>query len=224
LIDTVERLKQLDKLVGELARKTGGSSVVLVSNDTGANLPQYSVVRLDGLKLSDVEVKTEIAVEAQPFSGKTITDSTQWHRLAIVQNPIADGAVGYAKVSGISYVLLEVSDSSHIRAFPDGTSCKSGAGPLRILHAPSPGDEQPAIVVFDYGTQHYLAKASADIAAGSGGTVKIMNGLTLTDIEITAKNVSGTAVEADKLLGIQEESSQGTNYINWEECSLEEEP
>lgn len=213
----LNRVQALEKLVTQLSKSGPVSPVTaLVSNDTGGDLDQFSIVRLDGLKLTDAstEIILDYPPQRQPFSGKSIDNTTQWHKLAIIQQPLKDGEIGIAIVSGISYALVQVTDASHIRAYPNGTSCKSGAGPLRILYAPNPDEKRAAIVVFDYGTQHYLATAASNIAAAGSGNVTIQG----TSISIAVTNVSSEAVTAGNLLGVQEESCKGSRYINWEEC------
>ncbi len=221
IASAVERLQQIDKLLSSIGKGRGTSEATIpVSNDTGEDLAQYSIVRLDRLKLTnpDQPIHIDPPANRQPFSAKAIADSTEWQKLAIVQTPIKDGEIGPAIISGISYCLVHVTNDDHIRAYPDGTSCKSGAGPLRILYAPQADDEaRPAIVLFDYANLHYQAKASTAIAANSTGTVKVWDG-ELTDIELEVHNDSGSEVPADVLLGIEQEASTGKLYINWQLC------
>lgn len=92
-----------------LAWPNTDAGVVLVRNDTGADLDQFSVVGIDGFAFDPA-----VAAELPQFKRRAIlgaatpVEGTHDTRLAILQEPLADGAIGRAVVCGVTPVQITV--------------------------------------------------------------------------------------------------------------------
>jgi hypothetical protein len=147
------------------ASRADHAATILVRNDSGGDIPRFGVLGLDG---PIIEPGDNLAsFQNQPaFSGSTPAAGTHEGRFALVQQPLASGAIGPAIVDGLSVARVNVADASHTYAdIADGDATQllsSAAGSARILWA-APGT----------GTQWALVSLGhAAGVAGVGGTAE----------------------------------------------------
>ncbi len=107
---------------------------VYVRNDTGGDLPARAVVGLDTPPL-DPTVTPYDAQQAPLFGG--IAPAGAGSAVAVVEGPLASGAVGRAVVMGVAVVSLAVGDAGHEYCGPTasqtGYLTTAATGPIRVL-------------------------------------------------------------------------------------------
>lgn len=132
---------------GELsaAQPRGGSEVILVRNDSGADLPRFGVLEIDGPILTPTDgedFNNQICL-----SGIAVTAAGAWYVVAL--EPLLDGKIGKAIALGLTQVTVNVSDASHTFAESSIGSqvlVSASAGSARILWAESGTGSKAAIV------------------------------------------------------------------------------
>ena len=118
---------------------TGGDRPgICVRNDTGADLAQFSVVRLDGVVITEAADHNQFAMG--PIC-KAVTPAAGCF-VAVIQEPIRNGAFGRALVDGLSPVKLSILPTSEQWAFATAqtdTLTPGATGSCRILHSEDGG-------------------------------------------------------------------------------------
>jgi hypothetical protein len=154
-------------------------SMVIVRNDTGADLPPRSVVRVDDWIISPVN--RPLDVFRRPAL-KANTPNAITNAVAILFDAIPDGRMGRAVINGAAVVDILINDSTHRFAEPisgDNTKLSSAiSGPAEILAKETSGSTRRAIVRLNGGS--------------SGGTE--LKGLTFTSNSNTADSDPGNGL------------------------------
>jgi len=126
------------------------SGIVLVQNNTGSDLDRFAVVGIDSPIISPTDNELSFTNQAA-LACDAPSDPTHLGQFAVLQEPLSDGKIGLAMVSGITPVKVDVVDEWHQCAdIADGASgnlksCQLGAA--RILWAEPGTGEQWAVVL-----------------------------------------------------------------------------
>lgn len=137
-IDTTVKLRESSMAGGRGAAASAArsSTIILVKNAAGADMPQFAVLGLgDAAILPSVnedEFKTRVALNAVAPAAQHSAGN-----FCITQEPILSGEWGRAVVSGVSIVKVDVTDAGHTHADvtpADAAKLTSAtAGPALIL-------------------------------------------------------------------------------------------
>ena len=144
--DFLNRRQSTSQRPTQSFRQTG---IVLVKNNSGADRGRFDVLGIDGPIFTPTDnldtFKNTIAL-------KGITPTLVSHRGAfvILQEPVADGEIGRAVISGVTPVLINVTVEGHkyaeVRNAQCGTLASVASGSARILWVEGETGEKWAIV------------------------------------------------------------------------------
>ncbi len=134
---------------GRMPRQHLGN--VLILNKTGADLDEFSVVGLGSSIFEPTDTQKTATFKAQVgFEGETPATASHTGKFAIILEPIADDAIGIARLSGVCPVKIDITDTDHAYADIDngdtGNLNSSETGAAQILWAESGTGEKWAIV------------------------------------------------------------------------------
>jgi len=121
------------------------SNVRLIKNNTGADVGQYQVLKLDGPVFSPTDNATGW-LQRQTFKGITPTASCDF---AITQRAAPNGKTQPALFSGVSPCTINVTDAAHTHAVAGTTAAKlvsATSGPAKILWKESGTGDKDAVV------------------------------------------------------------------------------
>jgi len=173
------------------------NGLVLVKNTTGADRSQFEVIGLDVVDPTPAKLE-EFKQQTHQYNGVAMVAADHRGRWAILQEPIKNNAIGWARISGIGIVKVDgtapnaypyfadfiVGDYTQLMFYPGGAA--------QVLYRDS--STEWAIVRLG-STSHgpLLAKTtSSGIAANSSGIVKLRQpsggGWADSTIEYTAYN------------------------------------
>ena len=142
---------------------------VWVQNDTGADLDAGAVVELSGSPLTDP------GNQYPWFSG--IVRAGDDPVCAVLYDPIPDGDLGLAVVSGVVFANVDIqdADNTHARISPSATQFTGDfGGYARILYKPSgTGVKWCAVLLGNCEQIVRKARSSGTITAGSSGTANV---------------------------------------------------
>ena len=118
ILDAARDFQQRQRSVSHAARpQIRQPGVVLVRNDSGADLDRFAVVGLDDVLIDPAdnlaEFQNHIAFSAVV---PTVDHAGRW---AILQEPLADGAIGQAVAAGVTPVQVDMASESHRHAALD---------------------------------------------------------------------------------------------------------
>lgn len=144
-------LQDLDRRVGGAPKAPsseapGGAVTALATNQTGAALPEFGVVRLARQAFDFAASPTGSPIEGSapmllPIVPDVQAPSDGESLLAITQEPIPASGVGRVVVMGLSYARVYITDASHTHATAisaDVDKLVSGtSGPAQIVYKPS---------------------------------------------------------------------------------------
>ncbi|HOA51052.1 MAG TPA: hypothetical protein PKI05_02270 [Thermogutta sp.] len=129
----LELLEQRDNFLAQLGKTGTIDTRIKIRNDTGADLGRYQVVRVSAPIVSPTDNLSEFL--ANPCFSAAIPDG-EHNRIAIVQEPIAAGAIGWAVAAGLTHAYVS-GNESHGFAVPIAGDCTGFAsapsGPVAIL-------------------------------------------------------------------------------------------
>ncbi len=167
------------------ASRPDHAATILVRNDSGADIPRFGILGLDSPVIGPDD--NLASFQNQPaFSGSTPAAGTHEGRFAVVQQPLASGAIGPAVVDGLSVARINVADASHTYAdVADGDATQllsSAAGSARILWIAS-----------GTGTQWALVSLGHTPAGGAGGGVRQMIITAIHDDYLACRDWDGQA-------------------------------
>ena len=126
------------------------SNVRLIKNNTGADVGQYQILKLDGPVFTPTDNSTGW-LQRQTFKGITPTDSCDF---AITQRAVPDGKAQPAIFAGVSPCTIDVTDASHTHAVAGTTAAKlvsAASGPAKILWKESGTGDKNAVVQLSQG-------------------------------------------------------------------------
>ncbi|NLE60888.1 MAG: hypothetical protein GX616_21295 [Planctomycetes bacterium] len=169
-------------LAGPPAIAGDNTGSILVRNASGADRGRFSILGIQGVVIAPADnleaFQNRIALSVGlPVAGEPF---------AVLQEPVADGSIGRAMVTGVSVVQLNILDASHgyAKAGTDpGSLTTDTSGNARILWKESGTDLKWGVVQFPVST------------AGTGLAVLKYNG------SRTGKRYSGNVVNDDGSLG-----------------------
>lgn len=123
------------------------ADVVLVRNDSGGDCERYDILGLDDVAISPTDNLAAFC-EQIAFSGVTPVHATHANRIAVLQEPVASGAVGKAVVSRPTAVLINVTVEHDWTAGVDDADASrlTSGGQIPILWKESGTGEKWAIV------------------------------------------------------------------------------
>ncbi len=174
---------------------------VLVRNDCGAARAQFEILGLDVPVVlptnNEVEFKSQII-----FSGVAPDADDHYKKFAVLQEPIADGAIGRATITGLA--ITQVTATGTTKEYARVVSAAyqlehTDHGPAKILWAEAAGAERWAIL--DLGGEptktEVVEITGAAVAGVYPATIQKWNGTSWDDgeavdvIEINGANLSG---------------------------------
>lgn len=126
------------------------SNIRLIKNNTGADVGQYEVLKLDGALITPTDNATGW-LQRQTFKGITPTADCDF---AITQRSVPDGKTQPAIFSGVTPCTVSVSDASHTHAIAGTTAAKlvsATSGPAKILWKESGTGDKNAVVQLSQG-------------------------------------------------------------------------
>lgn len=138
ILEAVRKVRDGSTLgVDARIQSSENSLAILVRNDTGGDLAEWSTVRVAGL-LSDLDEPA--VVSARPIYSGALPASES-DTIAILQSGAADGGIARATFQGHAVARVNVTDEGHGFAVPivgDSDELASAAeGPVKILAKPS---------------------------------------------------------------------------------------
>jgi hypothetical protein len=206
----------LSKLLGLLKKSkpsTAGSyntdtNQISIVNRTGSSVQSFNTLEVTNsyVPSSQDDYSSDLLFEC----GNPPIDAT---KLAVLQEPLNDGEVGIAIVSGVTSVRVNVTDTSHGFASPAGNAVleSSSSGPIEILDPPTSTGEQLLKCTFAKGT-----KSGAGMVHGVLQS-DITDTSTQVDVSVTfslLEDVSvGDTVTATNVIGYS--GSAGGDAIVW---------
>lgn len=164
------------------------ADVILVKNTTGEDLPRFAVAGLDGPVFGPDDNLDEFLGNVC-MKAVTPTETDHAGRFVILQEPLADEAIGRAWASGCCPVRIEVQDEGDTTADVmdgDASRLKSGSGAAQILWKNSGNGQQWGFIRFGGGSESLIrGRAFEDITTEAGGNVALQNwnGSTWVDTE-----------------------------------------
>ena len=160
--------------LGETRRSPGlPPGLVYVQNDTGDDLGRFAVVGIQETTTVVDVIDNEIEFTNHPVlvacSPLARLDAP---RVAILTEPLANGAFGIAQVAGVTPCKVNIVDLDHTAAGPtDGVTdylTSAPTGPARILWAEPGTGPLWAIVLLDDRTLGFWAELTAEASGGGG--------------------------------------------------------
>lgn len=125
--------------------------IVLVLNDSGDDVPANGILKIHSSSAPISAIDSEEEYKARILIKGVAPGSNAEDPIVITLEPIADGAIGRAVISGVVPVLVEMDESTDTRCAPvsgeTGYLLSSTEGPIPIIHlCSSAGDQHWAYV------------------------------------------------------------------------------
>lgn len=165
----------------------------MIKNNTGADVGQYEVLKLDGALFTPTDNATGW-FQRQTFKGITPTADCDF---AITQRSVPDGKTQPAIFSGVTPCTVSVSDASHTHAIAGTTAAKlvsATSGPAKILWKESgTGDKNAVVQLSQSGGGESVKNWCTGTASGSStfGSYQISNFYTSDPTVFAAQNLGG---------------------------------
>ena len=100
---------------GALGQTGYPANIVLIRNDSGADVGRFGVLGISGVDINptaSAEAAAQFA-ERPVLTGATPTTASYSEQFCVTIEPIADGAIGRAAVSGVFACKVNVTDADH---------------------------------------------------------------------------------------------------------------
>ena len=154
---------------GTLAGSQQGRSAngIPVSNETGTDLPAFSVIQLGGPAV-DPEVNEDEYLNKLAFSGETVTDGDT-EKFAITQLYLPDGVIdANATVSGVCFARVtgDAGQTNATTKSGQDTLETGSSGPCVILYDPGPSGQERIAAVRIGGVTAIEPQETTTIAEG----------------------------------------------------------
>ena len=226
-IDAANHYKNTQMSLGfEALRGNAKTGIILVSNDSGGLLEQFSPVILDDLIIQpdNAEKEQEFKSRVPVFSGKKVSADNKDKPFAILQVPLESEKLGKALLQGITPVKVNIGNESHKYAKLSAAglvSTSSGSG--RILWKESGTGEKWALLQLGgggSGGNNYSGFFRLTADEDNENTVKVVDGSdTLGDGDC------GVFVSGIDKISVPEKtlSITGESYIIFESVYADEE-
>lgn len=175
--------------------------IAKVRNDTGEDLPRFSVLRLTGIGITDADNPNHF--KSRPYMTGDKPNDDLLQTFCITQAPIKDGGVVDGLIAGISAVQIDVihADDKFADAIDDDESMLRSQpwGCVPILAKDSgTGTKWAYVSIGNWQRQMFVGKTLEGIAQGTNGTIQVYrNGDDETDDEVSAKARLG-ALDEDR--------------------------
>jgi hypothetical protein len=214
------------RLGSEALRGNAKTGIVLVSNDSGSLLEQFSPVILDNLIIQpdNDEKEQEFKSRVPVFSGKKVSADNKDKPFAILQVPLEAAKLGKALLQGITPAKINIANESHEFAKLDASelvSTNSGIG--RILWKESGTGEKWALLQLgggDSGGNNYSGFFRLTADEDNENTIKVVDGSDTLGDEDCGVFVSGI----DKItVPVKTLSISGESYVVFEAVYADEE-
>lgn len=189
-------LKGIDKTPSRPRFSNTDTNIITLVNKSGDSVDPYHTLEIDesSYPASQTEYFTDHA-----FRGVTPTSDAT--RLAVYLDPVEDGALGQAAISGVVPVKVSISDTSHTHAVAISSSVLASgtSGPLMFLETPEEVGDQFIKCVFTGGSSQgsnirarcegdvtdadatFLAEVTESFPGEVTGTVTVINPLDATN-------------------------------------------
>jgi len=206
MLDAAEFVERATQGIRQPSIKGKGSGIrILIRNDTGGDLDRYAVVSPTG-PLFEPDAADEVAMAAFQDDdivlkcvAPTSDDATNF---VILDEPIVDGGIGYARIIGLAIVEVEITLATATTCGADTAvtaNLTDGAGSTTILWKESgTGTKWAVVLLGGAGAAIQKATLSADLTYASSAT---------------AVTTGGTITVHDWLLSSGESLSNGTRVI-----------
>ncbi len=126
----------------------GDADLVLIKNNTGADLEEFHVVKLGSIVITPENSEADFKYETPLFYGEEIDGDD--NTFVITQEPIEKNKIGYAKITGVTAVKLTVNQETDNYASIDKDAKKLQSatdGSVKILWKQAETGEKWAIVL-----------------------------------------------------------------------------
>jgi hypothetical protein len=137
--------------------------LVRVRNDSGGDLPAFSVLAL-GASILDITVPLRVSPTPM-FEGTTPAATSD--AFAVLIEPALDGKFALAAIAGVVPVEVNVTDAAHKYATPTASSAarltSAASGPARILDRVSGTGNKDAVVQLGVGSAMATSAAGARV-------------------------------------------------------------
>ncbi|HPP28896.1 MAG TPA: hypothetical protein PLV57_20505 [Phycisphaerae bacterium] len=112
------------------------SGMVLLKNISGADRARFEILGINTPLIQPADNLDQF-VNRPALSGVTPTAANHWGKFGVLAEPIRNGALGWAWVSGVCPVKIDIANANHWHAdIADGSAAylkSSGGGAARIL-------------------------------------------------------------------------------------------
>jgi hypothetical protein len=170
----LDAARALDSGAGNPAFGDVPHLLVRVRNDTGADLPALSVVKLGASIFTEFTAARLLANLPTPmFAGETPTGSTD--AFAVLVEPAREDKFALAAVAGVVPCEVSVSDAGHAFAAPGATTARltsATSGPAKIIDRESgTGDKKAWVLLGSAGGGGSVTPAATNYPFTSNGTL-----------------------------------------------------
>ena len=161
------------------------SNIRLVKNNTGADVGQYQILKLDGPVFTPTDNATGW-LQRQTFKGATPTASCDF---AITQRAVPNGKTQPALFSGVSPCTINVTDAAHTHAVAGTTAAKlisDTSGPAKILWKESGTGDKNAVVQL---SQSGSAESERAWCTGKSASNSFSGNIEITDFKTSDESI-----------------------------------
>jgi hypothetical protein len=184
LVDLLAEWRRIKKRLAKVLRPAEAPllpNCIKVKNNTSTQLRLGEIVELETTTLlTNVE-------QLFPWFNGDVPDETR--PFAICAQPIGDGAIGTAYISGRCPALINVGATTDLWAYVNsGEDVLKGDrfwGDVRLLMTPPGTGEQLLWVSFEKSPQSWLGKTDSSHAKGASGTVSVWAGAVGSESDTT---------------------------------------
>lgn len=164
---------------GNQAAFEPGRNVVLARNDSGYEVDQWGVMSITGIVINPSAGDRHRASFGQMpclIGGTPASGNGARHRWMIAAEPIKNGKIGRAIVSGVAQVKVDMLDASHFMAdpYPGSRVLRSGSGSAQIIWVEPGTGERWALIRFGRaGDALRLCKTSAAFPKNTAASLQV---------------------------------------------------
>lgn len=128
-----------------------GSRVVLIKNSTGTDVSRWEILGISGLLYMPTQNASQFRRRELLVASASLSHASHFARFAVAQQPIDNGTIGRAVISGLTRCKVNVRDADHRFAdvYKSTTKVKLDSadyGSARIIAAESGTGEKWALV------------------------------------------------------------------------------
>ena len=164
---------------------------IVIKNTCGADRKAGDILKVDGNAIN--------VITAEHIWLKGI-EPTIYGTFGILREPLANGGVGVAQVSGVCMARVNITDAAHTHAYMAHANYvlqSSTGGPIRILHKESGTGIKDCPVMFAAPERKTIVLAAAASPATNASTTP-----TSVSAYVLERNASGNLVYANKQITV----------------------